>query len=196
MWILILKVLNGVLMVYMLLLSIRIILTWFHGLTYSKAFKYLAMVTEPYLALFYKLRFLRKGIFDFTPIAAILVLVVVLDVINGLIFYGKITLGFVLASILTALWSGVSFILLLFFVIGAVRVLIIVTRRGGDSPFLKVFDIMIQPIVAFVMRVVRLGRKATYTQYLLLTVGFLFVFWLLGRIFINQLVGVLRSLPI
>ncbi len=196
MWILVLKVLNGVLMVYMLLLSIRIILTWFHGLTYSKAFKFLAMITEPYLALFYRLKFLRKGIFDFTPIAAILVLVVVLDMINGLLFYGKITLGFFLASVLTALWSGVSFILLLFFVIGTVRVLVIVTRRSGDSPFLKVFDIMIQPIVAFVMRVVKLGRRATYTQYLLLTVGFLFVFWLLGRIFINQLVGVLRALPV
>jgi len=195
-WILVLKVLNGVLMVYMLLLSIRIILTWFHGLTYSKAFKFLAMITEPYLALFYRLKFLRKGIFDFTPIAAILVLVVVLDMINGLLFYGKITLGFFLASVLTALWSGVSFILLLFFVIGTVRVLVIVTRRSGDSPFLKVFDIMIQPIVAFVMRVVKLGRRATYTQYLLLTVGFLFVFWLLGRIFINQLVGVLRALPV
>ncbi len=193
---LILKVLNAVLMVYMLLLSIRIILTWFHGLTYNKAFKYLALVTEPYLALFYRLKFLRKGIFDFTPIAAILVLVIVLDMINDLLFYGKITLGFFLASVLTALWSGVSFILMLFFVIGAVRVLVITMRGGADSPFLKAFDIMIQPIVALVMRVIKLGRKATYTQYLLLTVGFLFVFWLLGRVFVNQLVGILRALPI
>ena len=194
--ILILKILNALLMAYLLLLSVRIVLTWFQGMIYSKAFHYLAAVTEPYLALFYRLKFLRRGIFDFTPIAAILVLVIILDMLSALIYTGRLTLGYVLAAMVTALWSGVSFILLLFLVIGSIRILIIAFRRGSDSPSLKVFDIMIQPVVAFVMRIVKLGKRAGYTQYLLLTVGFLLVFWLLGRFLVSELVSLFRSLPV
>jgi len=192
--ILLLKILNALLLGYLLLLSLRIILTWFQGASLGKAFNLLSDVTDPYLSVFYRLKFLRKGLFDFTPIAAILVLVVVLDLINGLLFYGRITLGFLLASLLSALWSGAAFILLMFLIVGIIRVLIIAFRRNASSALLKVADIIIQPAVSLVTRTIKLGKRAGYTQYLLLTVGFLFVTWLLGGIVIRRLVSILQVL--
>jgi len=190
--ILLLKILNALLMGYLLLLSVKIILTWFQGAYLGKAFTILSDITDPYLSLFYKLKYLRKGIFDFTPIAAILVLVVVLDMVNGLLYYGRITLGFFLAALLSALWSGVAFILLLFLIMGIIRVFILTFRHNANPALLKVVDIIIQPAVSLVMRTIKLGRRAGYTQYLLLTVGFLFVTWLLGGILVRMLVPLLQ----
>jgi len=177
---------------YLLLLSVKIILTWFQGAYLGKAFTILSDITDPYLSLFYRLKYLRKGIFDFTPIAAILVLVVVLDMVNGLLYYGRITLGFFLAALLSALWSGVAFILLLFLIMGIIRVFILTFRHNANPALLKVVDIIIQPAVSLVMRTIKLGRRAGYTQYLLLTVGFLFVTWLLGGILVRMLVPLLQ----
>ncbi len=192
--ILFLKIINALLMGYLLLLSLRIILTWFQGLSPGKAFDLLSEVTEPYLSLFYRLKFLRKGMFDFTPIAAILVLVVLLDLINALLFYGRITFGFFFAAVLSAVWSGVSFVLLLFLIVGIIRVFAVIFRRNSGSAMLKVVDILIQPAVALVMKIIQLGKRAGYTQYLLLTVGFLFVFWLLGGVVTRRLVYMLQGL--
>ena len=192
--ILFLKIINALLMGYLLLLSLRIILTWFQGLSSGKAFDLLSEITEPYLSLFYRLKFLRKGMFDFTPIAAILVLVVVLDLVNALLFYGRITFGFFFAAVLSAVWSGISFVLLLFLIVGIIRVFAVIFRRNTGSAMLKVVDILIQPAVALVMKIIQLGKRAGYTQYLLLTVGFLFVFWLLGGVVTRRLVYMLQSL--
>lgn len=192
--ILLLKILNALLLGYLLLLSLKIILTWFQGVYLGKAFNLLSDITDPYLSVFYRLKFLRKGIFDFTPIAAILVLVVVLDLINGLLFYGRITLGFFLSALLSALWSGIAFILLLFLIVGIIRVFIMALRRNANNALLKVVDIIIQPAVSLVTRTIKLGKRAGYTQYLLLTVGFLFVTWLLGGIVIRRLVFLLQVL--
>lgn len=56
-------------------------------------------------------------------------------------------------------------------------------------------DLLIQPVVAWVMRVFRLGGKTGYTQYLILTIGLLFVSWLVGEFLVRQIVYGLSLLP-
>ena len=129
-----------------------------------------------------RIRFLRGSLFDFSPIAAILVLVVVLDLVNQLLYYGRITLGFFLASVFSAAWSGARFLLLLFLIVGLLRTIPLAFRVTAGASLWKVVDMIMQPIVAWVMKVFRLGRRSGYTQHLLLTVGLLFVAWLLGEL--------------
>ncbi len=210
---LVLSILNSILIIYLLLLSIRIVLGWFSPMGsggsiapsirrmgtstgLSRPWDLLCRVTDPYLGVFYRMRFLRKGIFDFTPIAAILVLVVALDLINGLLSYGRITVGFFLASVVSASWSGARFLLLLFLVVGLLRTIPILFRSVADAMIWRVVDLIIQPIVAFIMRIIRLGQRSGFTQYLLLTIGFLFAAWLLGELLVRQVVGLLQFLPI
>ena len=45
------------------------------------------------------------------------------------------------------------------------------------------------------MRVFRLGGKTGYTQYLILTIGLLFVSWLVGEFLVRQIVYGLSLLP-
>ena len=192
----ILKFCNGLLLAYLLLLSMRIVLTWFRGAPFGKAWDLLCSVTEPYLSQFYRIRLLRREVFDFTPIAAILVLVVALNLVNTLIYYGQITLGLFLASVLLAAWSAVSFLLLLFLIIGIVRVAGIFLHGRPSSNVWHVVDLLIQPVVKKVMKLIALGQRAGYTQYLFLTIGFLFAAWLLGGYIVRQLANLLVLLPV
>ncbi len=208
----VLKVASAILFLYLFLLSVRIVLGWFSrqfggseargtrggmGLSsQGRPLELLCSVTDPYLEIFYRLRFLRKGIFDFTPIAAILVLVVALDLVNALLSYGRIGVGFFLASVIWAAWSGVRFLLLLFLLVGVLRTVPILFHAAAGAMIWKVVDLIIQPVVAFVMRVLHTGRRSGYTQYLLLTVGLLFVAWLLGELAVGQLTVFLEGLRI
>ena len=79
--------------IYILLLSLRIILSWFQHPDFGAPWRLLVRLTNPYLSLFSGIRFLRQGMFDFTPLAAILCLVVVLNVLQSIERFGRITAG-------------------------------------------------------------------------------------------------------
>ena len=111
-----------------------------------------------------------------------------LDLVNQLLYYGRITLGFFLASVFSAAWSGARFLLLLFLIVGLLRTIPLLFRATAGASLWKVVDMIMQPVVAWVMRVFRLGRRSGYTQHLLLTVGLLFVAWLLGELLVRQIV--------
>lgn len=195
------RVIGSILIFYLLLLSMRIILGWLTsrdgGRTgMGKPWDLLRRITDPYLGLFYRLKFLRKGIFDFTPVAAFLVLIIVFSVVESISEYQRITLGLVLSIILGAAWSGARFLLLFFLVVGLLRTIPIIFRSLADAMIWRVADLIIQPVIAFVMRLFRLGRRSGSTQYLILTIGLLFATWLLGEIVVWQVTSLLRLLPI
>ena len=193
---LVLRVLNGFLIVYLLILSIRIILTWFKGSFQGKAGELLKQATDPYLEIFSRITFLKQGMFDFTPLAGILVLVVALDLVNVLLVYERITIGLLFASIISALWGGLSFILLLFLVLGVVQIVSARFSRNSESPLLRMIKLMFQPIIDLVARFLRPGRELSYNQYLYISLGLIFFIRLLGGIVLRRLIELLYTLPV
>ena len=193
---LVLRVLNGLLIVYLMILSIRIILTWFKGSFQGKAGELLKQATDPYLEIFSRITFLKQGMFDFTPLAGILVLVVALDLVNVLLVYERITIGLLLASIISALWGGLSFILLLFLVLGVVQIVSTLFSRNSESPLLRMIKLMFQPIIDLVARLLRPRRELSYNQYLYITLGLIFFIRLLGGIVLSRLIELLYTLPV
>jgi YggT family protein len=191
-----LTIVNVILIAYLFILSLRIILTWFAPQSVGRAWDLLAAATDPYLNLFARMRFLRGSLFDFSPIAAILTLVVAQDLVNQLLYYGRITLGFFLASLFSAAWSGARFLLLLFLIVGLLRTIPVLFHAAAGSSLWKVVDMIMKPIVDWVMRVFRLGNRSGYTQHLLLTVGLIFVAWLLGELLVHQVINLFQMLPI
>jgi YggT family protein len=191
----ILVAVNIVLICYLFLLSMRIVLSWFSGTSMGRPWELLKRATDPWLGLFYRLRFLRRGSVDFTPVVAVLSLVVALNLVNELIRGGRLSVGLVVASVLLAAWSGLSFLLMLFLVIGVLRAIPLVFRALPGATLWKTLDLLVQPLVAWVSRLFRLEGRANYAQRLLLTLGLLLVAWLLGRIAILRLAAMLARLP-
>lgn len=178
---------SGIIFAYSLVLALRIILGWFAPHALGRAWEILRAVTDPYLDLFRRIRFLRGDLFDFSPIAAVLVLVLAADLIGQLVSWGRITVGFFLASAFAAAWSGVRFLLLLFLIVGLLRTVPLLFPRAAGSGIWRVIDLLMQPVVAWVSRIFRLGPRAGYLQHLLLTIGLLFVAWLLGGYLVRQI---------
>jgi YggT family protein len=191
-----LTIVNAVLIAYLFLLSLRIVLGWFAPRGFGRPWELLRRITDPFLDLFGRIGFLRGGLFDFSPVAAVLVLVVALDLVNGLLYYGRITLGFFLASVVSAAWSGARFLLLLFLVIGLLRTIPMLFRATAGAGFWRVADLIMQPVVAFVMRIFHLAQRSGYTQHLLLTIGLLFAAWLLGELVVRQIVSLFQIIPV
>ncbi len=195
-------VLFYILLAYVFLISIRIVLGWFAPRALGRPWDFITAATDPYLRFFSRMRFLRAGLMDFSPMAAILVLVVALILLNRLLSYGRITLGFFLASVLSAAWSGVWFLLLFFLIVAVLRAIPLGFRGLSAAPLWKVVDTLIQPVVSWVMRVFRLGPRTGYTQHLLLTIGLLLVSLLLGDYVVwgrGPFIGIVRlleSLPV
>ncbi len=191
----ILRVLSSVLSVYMLLLFIRILLTWFSGASFGRPQELLIRVTDPYLNIFRRISFLRTERVDFSPIAAVISLVIITNIVNTLRVYGQISLGIILALIVSALWSAVFFILGFFMILIAVRLISIVLVKTSFNPFWQTIDMLINPTLAFIQRTIFRGRQFSYRTGLVLGVIVLGVTAVLGRLLVNLLAGWLQRLP-
>ncbi|MGA2640973.1 MAG: YggT family protein [Spirochaetia bacterium] len=190
-----LSILNIILIAYLFILSLRIVLGWFAPQALGRAWDVFTALTDPYLGMFSRIRFLRGNLFDFSPIAAILALVVALDLVNRLLDDGRVMLGSFLASVVSAAWFGISFLLAFFLIVGLLRTIPLAFRSAAGASIWKVVDTIMQPVVAWVMKVFRLGRRSGYTQHLLLTIGLLFVAWLLGELLVHGIVSLFQRLP-
>ncbi len=188
-----LQVLGALLFVYSLLIALRIILTWFQGPSYGRAWDLLAAVTDPYLRIFRRIRVLRQGMFDFSPIAAVLVLVILQQIVMSLSLYGGLRFGDVLAVIMQALWGSLSWIVLFFLVLAVVRLISLYAARNAVAPVWHTLDLMVQPVAGWVNRL--FGGRLEYAPSLVVTVILLVVSWLAGGAIIGVAARALHRLP-
>lgn len=192
----IMRVISAVLSIYMLIIFIRIMLTWIQPMAVSRVYDFLKKITDPYLNLFRGVKFLRGGRFDFSPVLAILVLVVLQNIALTLASYGKISLGIILALIVKAVWSGVSFLAFLFIAIMVIRFIGYFLNRAGTSRFLQSLDTFIQPLIFRVQRILKPSRPMQYPVILAITTGGLIVAVLIARLIIRLIITGLVSLPV
>lgn len=190
------RVISAVLSGYMILLIIRILLTWFRSSKMENVTELLGKITDPYLKFFKRFSFLRTERIDFTPIFAIVFLVIILSVTSTIATYGSITLGLILAIVIDAVWSAFSFLLFFFFVITALRLVAVLLNSRSEHPFWTTLDVISQPLVIWVMRILMRKRIVHYRTQLLLTVAALVATFLVCWIIANGLQAVFIALPI
>jgi len=184
----VLQVVSAVIFVYTLLLALRIILTWFRGANFGKPWDYLCRITDPYLNIFRGIRFLRMGMFDFTPLAGILVLVILQGIVNQL-SYRTISLSNVLGIIILAVWRSGVWIVIFFIILAAVRTLGYFIARDQSSPLWKTMDVMLGPVTGAVSRMLR--RDLEFIQALLITLAGLLIIAIVGSLIVSKVTGLL-----
>ena len=193
----ILRFVGGILTVYMVLLFIRILLTWFSGQsTGGRAVEMLHRVTDPYLGWFRRFSFLQTGRIDFSPIAAIIVLVIVLNIVNTLAMYGRITIGIVLALVVSAVGSAFFFIVGFFLLLTLVRAVSVFIGSSSVHPFWLTLDAIINPVLASMQRTFFRNRQLSYRSGLATGTLILAVLFFAGRFVLHWFVGLLSSLPV
>jgi YggT family protein len=190
------RFITAIIYFYILLLSLRIILSWFQGSVYGRPWEILIRVTDPYLSLFSRLHFLRQGMFDFTPLAAILTLVIVLRIIDSVGRFGRISLGIFLGVVTGAIWSAVAFLIVLFLILAILRAILLAISSTRSSRITGALGFMVEPAVSLVRRVLPIRQTLSESQYLYLTIASLFILRLLGGLLFGLLIRLFYNLPI
>jgi YggT family protein len=189
-------ILGGLTSLYMLVISVRIILTWFRGNEYGRPMEILCGITDPYLNWFRRIPGLRAGFLDLSPIAALAVLSMANRIFATLAFYGVITLGIVLAMLLEALWSAGNFLLRFFIVVLVLRLIAYIGNMNIYNPFWRIVDTISQPLLYRISRIFFGRRIIRYLNSLILSIAILAVLSLALGFLIPRLVRLLASLPI
>ncbi|MDR0784370.1 MAG: YggT family protein [Treponema sp.] len=182
--------------IYLLLIFIRILLTWFGGVNFGKAGEILCVVTDPYLGWFRRLGLQVGGFLDLSPIAAMAVLSVLNSVFVRLANFGSVSVGIILALLLGSLWSAAAFVLGFVAVVLALRLFALLTNRNTFSPFWRVIDAISSPIVYKTSRIFFLSRNVDFKTEIIVALAASGGVWLLGGIVVRIASFSLARLPI
>lgn len=190
------RTISAVLSVYMVLLMIRVMLTWFRAAQSHQVFRYLAVITDPYINWFRRFSVLKFGMMDFSPIIAFVILGFVINIANSIATYGKITVGIILALLVNGIWSILSFILVLLIILTIIRILgATVARSGFIAQMSSGIDSIIEPITSWVRRTIFRNKFTPYTTQLGISLAILIALNIGGRFIFNYLTRLAAGLP-
>ncbi|MDR1950513.1 MAG: YggT family protein [Spirochaetaceae bacterium] len=190
------SILGGFTSLYMILIFVRILLTWFSGSLYGKPAQILCRITDPYLEWFRRFPALRFSTLDLSPIVALGVLSVANNIFITLGRYGSITLGLILAMLLSVVRSTVFFILGFFIVILVLRLIAYLLNRNVYRSFWGIIDTLSRPISYRINRIIFRDRLVRYHTGLIVSIVTLLGIRIILGILLGLGIGFLARLPL
>ena len=192
------ELLSGFCSVYSIIIIMRIILSWFGG-GYDRGFgrveKLLIGITDPYLNWFRRIRFLRIGFIDFSPVVAIVILSIFNRLFSILAVYGRISTGLLLAIVVELIWSVFSFFLGFCLLILVLKLIAHLGNRSSYGRFWGTIDSLARPIIYKINRILFGGRIINYLTSILVSIVVFIVFWAVGYFVIKFAEIYLMRLP-
>jgi len=182
--------------VYSLIIFIRIIFSWFGGMVSGKPVEIINRITDPYLDWWRQKLRLNIGNFDFSVIPAIVFLSFIQNLFRVLSITERITLGFLLAQILLAIWNIFSVIIGFFSIVIIIRMIGYLTNCNIYSPFWSVIDSVTQPLLYRTNRIFFGNKIGSYLKGMTLSLLLLIVILIGGWFVVLLLSDILNKLPI
>jgi YggT family protein len=170
---LVMRIVGAALSLYSILIFVRIMLSWWSGVSFGRAHEILCGITDPYLFWFRRFAFLRVGNIDLSPIVALAVLSVANNLALVIGNSGRITLGLVAVLVLQVVWSAVSFVLGFFTVIVGLRLFAYLVRANIYGPFWQIIASISEPILYRMNRLLFRGRFIPFLRGMLITLAVL-----------------------
>jgi YggT family protein len=189
------RVLGAVTSLYMILVFVRVMLTWFDGASLGKPAEVLANITDPYLDWFRRFPALQAGGIDFSAVAALSVLALANNIVQTIAVYGRITVGIILSLILNGVWSALAFILVFFAVILGVRLFFYTLGRNSVLPIWRTIDALCKPVLYRINRFVYRDRLVNYQTGIITAIAVLIGARIVGGIAVGLLAGMFVRLP-
>ena len=188
------NLLSGVISVYMMLIIVRIVMTWFNTDYANDPRNFLAKMCDPYLNYFRRFN-LRLGSVDFSPILGITALVIVKNILMQLATYGKITVGIILSVIITSVWYALSSLLTFFILFVIIRLIMLLVRSNTFSPFASGLDSILVPLASKTAALFVKNSATGYQTNLMILGGLLIAVKLAGSYIMKFVVSYLPQLP-
>lgn len=182
--------------IYMVLITVRIILTWFSWTGNSGLIVFLSRITDPYLNWFRRFTFLRLGFLDISPIVALGVLSLFNRLLAAFAHSETITIGLMLALVLQLIWGVVSFIFVLLIIILILRLIAHLTGQNIYSPFWRIIDTISRPVLYRINRIFLRDRIADFRFLIIGSIIALVLSYFVLRLLVALAVVRLASLPL
>lgn len=191
----IMQIITTGLTLYMLLILIRVLLSWFHGPDLGRAVEILKSVTDPYLNWWRRFQFFRFGGLDFSPVVGIIALSVVTSITARLAAAAMVTFGLILAIIIMRLASAVGFFLGFFLLLALIRLAgDLFNANTASRGWIMVDQIIQPPVHAITTRIVR-NRPLHYRSALVIFAGLDLATLLIGGYLVELLAMAAARLP-
>ncbi|SIQ89649.1 YggT family protein [Alkalispirochaeta americana] len=190
------RVASSLLSLYMMVIFIRIIMTWFRGVHYGRAYLFLTSITDPYLDWFRRNTPVRLGMMDFSPVVGILALGFAQNILTEVAHTGTVTMSFLLLVIVSSVWSVVSFFFTIFLILGLIRLAgILAGLDTGGGRFWIVIEQILNPVLQVVVRPFLRGRFTNYRDSLLIYCGVLLAVLVGGRFLLRFILALIGQIP-
>ena len=194
------RFLTVLLSIYNMLIIIRIILQWMNPMRTqggtSGFSDILAKVVDPYLGLFKGLTFLRRGMLDFTPLAALMVISILQRILQSFAYSGEFSVGYVLATILQSLWWSIgSLVLGLFAVMLGLRLFFSYRRSLNSIQYISMLDSWLRKPLDLLHRMFFTGREVSDRLLLWTALSLTVALYILCSLAVSFLVRTLANLP-
>lgn len=185
---------SGIISIYMFLIIIRIVITWFSPQHSNDPRSVLKKMCDPYLNFFRRMN-LVIGNIDFSPIVAITVLVIAANILAQIGLHGTISVGILLSVILRALWSALSSLIFFINIFLVIRIAVLFIRPSGFSPILHSMDSFLVPLSTKAASLFIKGGVSSYQTNLIILFLMLLALYYAGTFSVNLLSGFLLTLP-
>lgn len=190
------RIISSLLTLYMMIIFVRIVMTWFSGVSYGRVQAFLASLTDPYLSWFRYNTPIRFGMMDFSPVVGILVLGLAQNIFTQLAFAGQVTFAYVIATLITSVWSVFSFFVTIFLILAVIRLVgMLLGFDSGGGRLWIVLEQIVNPALQVVVRPFLRGRFTNYRDSLLIFCGVLLATVVAGRVLIFFLISLVRQIP-
>ena len=180
-------VIHYALVVYLLLITLRILSSWVSISGGGVISNFLKQVTDPYLQIFSRFQFLRIGFLDFSSVVAIYVLFAIAQTLLVMANVEQMTAGIFLSFSLRATWRIVRAGLMLFLIACIGRFLIIKASGTTQTPIGNLAASLSDVVVRIISRYIQLGKNSTESNYLILSILILLAMRILGNFAVRYL---------
>lgn len=179
---------------YMLLISLRIILSWFAGGINNQAVDILRQITDPYLNLFRRIRFLKFGMLDMSPLLGIFGLIFLSTLLKRFAL-GNISVAVTLFTLIESVFMGVSSIASLFAFITVIRIVGLFIRASSVEQLWYRLDAFLQPLVSKLITSIVPKRSVPYGTALGVFLAATFIISIGLRYLIGPMASLILRIP-
>lgn len=191
------KLLSGIVSIYTLICLVRVFLTWIPNANFSPFGQFLSKICDPYLNIFKKIRFLQIGYFDLSAAVGLCVLWGISSILGSLATGNAITLGFVLAILVSMLWNIISSILAFFSIFLVIRLIVLLVSKSTYGTIWDTIDRTISPILFKMTAIFYKGRSVSFKGSLIIALIECILLYFIGNsLIIGTLIPILVNMPV
>ncbi len=169
------RMLSLLLSIYNFLIIIRIFSSWiepFRKIASGGIMDFIANITDPFLNIFRKIKFMQYGRLDFSVLLAFMSISVAQNLLLVFSTTGKMTLGFALGTILDSLWRSLGSLLLgILIILLIIRIFLSYKKTPNSIQYIQLLDQWLSKVLNTFHSIIFSGKEVSDRTLLFTSLG-------------------------